>query len=140
MAPPATRPPEHKPNDPGAHTGRKCRLLLRPAFRPSQASDSTAIRASSRLTPVKTVKSTALPPGRISGQRWPYSPFLRSGTVRGFGMPPAAETRNRPKPTAGVKMMLSFGTPARATVDGRAANGQGRSAAERDRFQLALGE
>src|SRR5215471_3750415 len=52
------------------------------------------------------VKSTALPPGRISGQRWEVSPFLRSGMVRGFGVPPAAGTRNRPEVPDGARTMV----------------------------------
>src|SRR5437867_7578460 len=72
--------------------------------------DSTAILESSKLAPpLQLVKSTALPPGRISGQRWEASPFLRSRMVRGFGVPPAAETRNRPELKEGVSMMLSSG-------------------------------
>src|SRR5262249_2194538 len=59
---------------------------------------------------VIVVKSSALPPGRISGQRWEVSPFLRSGVVKGFGVPPSAETSNRPEiESVGVKMMVSSG-------------------------------
>src|SRR5215471_18185422 len=54
--------------------------------------------------------SVASPPRRISGQRWDSSPFSRFGTVKGFGVPPLAETRNRPeKRLYGVKMIVSSG-------------------------------
>src|SRR5262245_17621315 len=56
------------------------------------------------------VKSTALPPGRTSGQRWDTSPFVGSGMVRALGVPPAADTANRPDvAAAGVKMMVPSG-------------------------------
>src|SRR5262249_27541716 len=74
------------------------------------SSDSTSIRAVSNVVLVQIVMSTAFPPGRICGQRWDISPFLPSGTVKGFGVPPPAETRNRPDSRLdGVKMMVSSG-------------------------------
>src|SRR5450759_2902253 len=50
------------------------------------------------------VNSTALPPGRICGQRWVNSPLCKS--VTGVGGPPADGIRDRPPPMPSAAMML----------------------------------
>src|SRR5271169_4723230 len=50
------------------------------------------------------VNKTALPPGRICGQRWVISPFCKS--VTGVGGPPAEGIRDKPALNLSAAMML----------------------------------
>src|SRR5579862_4325451 len=54
--------------------------------------------------PVLAVNNTALPPGRICGQRWVASPLCKS--VTGVGGPPAEGIRDRPVVRLIAAMML----------------------------------
>src|ERR1019366_280541 len=52
------------------------------------------------------VNNTALPPGRICGQRWVFSPFCNS--VTGVGGPPAEGIRDKlPMPLSAAMMLPS---------------------------------
>src|SRR5713101_8798331 len=55
------------------------------------------------------------PSGRKTGQRWEFSCREESSVVTGVAGPPAAETRKRRSPGAGVKTM----TPSRFQVPPR---------------------
>src|SRR5450631_1519618 len=50
------------------------------------------------------VNNTALPPGRICGQRWVISPLCKS--VTGVGGPPAEGIRDKPSLSPSPAMML----------------------------------
>src|ERR1700688_2686581 len=50
------------------------------------------------------VNNTALPPGKICGQRWVISPFCKS--VTGVGGPPAEGIRDKPLVLMSAAMML----------------------------------
>ena len=60
-------------------------------------SASTGLSVSKKPRRVVAAKITALPPGRISGQRWLFSRFVESRLVRTCGVPPAAEIFQRPE-------------------------------------------
>src|SRR4030095_11099198 len=49
--------------------------------------------------------SRVLPPGKVCGQRWPSS--VSANVVTALGVPPAAETRQMPAPSVGVKRIVS---------------------------------
>src|SRR6202521_5583278 len=51
-----------------------------------------------------SVNKTALPPGRICGQRWDNSPLCKS--VTGVGGPPAEGIRDKPPLVLSAAMML----------------------------------
>src|ERR1700693_475518 len=53
---------------------------------------------------VLVVNSTALPPGKVCGQRWVPSPFCKS--VTGVGGPPAEGIRDKAPFVLSVVMML----------------------------------
>src|ERR1700676_5179007 len=53
---------------------------------------------------VPAVNNTALPPGRICGQRWEASPVCKS--VTGVGGPPAEGIRDKPEVLMSAAMML----------------------------------
>src|ERR1700690_2908035 len=60
--------------------------------------------AASYAVDMPAVNSTALPPGRICGQRWLGSPFCKS--VTGVGGPPAEGIRDKPLVKLSAAMML----------------------------------
>ena len=62
------------------------------------------LRVSPSTTIPPAAKSTALPPGKNSGQRWPTTPFSRR--VSGCGAPPASETCWRAETFVGEKAII----------------------------------
>src|ERR1700693_5203481 len=62
------------------------------------------LAASNPVDAVEAVNNTALPPGRICGQRWVPSPFCKS--VTGVGGPPAEGIRDKPPAELRLAMML----------------------------------
>src|ERR1700693_4166624 len=65
---------------------------------------TSMLAASNPTSSVLDENNTALPPGRICGQRRVISPFCKS--VTGVGGPPADGTRDGPPTVLGPAMML----------------------------------
>ena len=65
-----------------------------------------------RVRPADHEKHRVPPPGRISGQKWPTSPFPTSGVVNGSGVPPPALPRcQSPELGSFVPKMILSSTP-----------------------------
>ena len=84
------------------------------------------------------VNNTALPPGRICGQRWVTSPFCKS--VTGVGGPPAEGIRDKPPVVLSAAMMLPSSPQLPPATIGCVAQGDCRAALHRNLLQLSWSE